>query len=134
MVVKGITHVITHVYYVLELDNNLLSIGQLQEKGLIITIQNNKCNVVHPKRALIMEVHMSTNKIFVLSAYIASATTTCLQGDMEQDSQLWHNWLGHLLLVNAKIAYGKHQRSYNWFMLTYVGLFSHHLVVTRGMP
>ena len=38
MVGNGIIHVITHVYYVPELKNNLLSIGQLQEKGLITTI------------------------------------------------------------------------------------------------
>lgn len=33
------TQVITKVYYIPELKNNLISIGQLQEKGLAITIQ-----------------------------------------------------------------------------------------------
>ena len=33
---NGITHVVNEVYYVPELKNNLLSIGQLQEKGLAI--------------------------------------------------------------------------------------------------
>ena len=33
MKVNGLMHVITHVYYVPELKNNLLSIGQLQKKG-----------------------------------------------------------------------------------------------------
>ncbi|KAJ1429972.1 Zinc finger, CCHC-type [Sesbania bispinosa] len=56
--------------------------GQLQEKGLIITIQNNKCNVVHPKRGLTMEVNMSGNRMFVMTATMGAETTTCLQQDI----------------------------------------------------
>lgn len=37
--VDGMTQVISDVYYVPELKNNLLSIVQLQEKGLAILIQ-----------------------------------------------------------------------------------------------
>ena len=37
--VKGIKFTVTKVYYVPELKNNLLSIGQFQEKGLAILIQ-----------------------------------------------------------------------------------------------
>ena len=40
MNVNGVTHVISHVYYVPKLKNNLLSIRQLQEKDLSILIQN----------------------------------------------------------------------------------------------
>jgi len=36
MEIDGIMHVITEVFYVLDLKNNLLSIGQLQEKGLAV--------------------------------------------------------------------------------------------------
>jgi len=45
--VKGVMHIISHVYYVPELKNNLLSIGQLQERGLAILINNRKCKVSH---------------------------------------------------------------------------------------
>jgi hypothetical protein len=38
--IEGITQVISEVYYVPELKNNLLSIGQLQEKNLAILMQN----------------------------------------------------------------------------------------------
>jgi len=96
MVVNEIIHVITHVYYVLELKNNLLSIGLLQEKGLIITIQNNRCNVVHPKKGPVMEVNMSGNRMFVLIATMGAETTTCFQVDLEDNFQLWHNRLGYL--------------------------------------
>ncbi|XP_011040071.1 PREDICTED: uncharacterized protein LOC105136430 [Populus euphratica] len=40
--------VITGVFYVPDLKSNLLSIGQLQEKGLAILIQHGKCKVYHP--------------------------------------------------------------------------------------
>ncbi|RVW31136.1 hypothetical protein CK203_116362 [Vitis vinifera] len=40
MEVNGIVHVITGVYFVPDLKNNLLSIGQLQERGLAVLIQH----------------------------------------------------------------------------------------------
>ncbi|RVW64797.1 Retrovirus-related Pol polyprotein from transposon TNT 1-94 [Vitis vinifera] len=48
--VNGIAQIITGVFYVPELKNNLLSIGQLQEKGLTILFQSGKCKVFHPER------------------------------------------------------------------------------------
>ncbi|RVW94543.1 hypothetical protein CK203_030771 [Vitis vinifera] len=52
--INGSTQVVTDVYYVLALKNNLLSIGQLQERGLAIIIQNGECKLYHPRRGLIM--------------------------------------------------------------------------------
>ena len=40
MQVNGYTRVISKVYYILELKNNVLSIGQLQDKGMSILIQH----------------------------------------------------------------------------------------------
>jgi len=51
---NGMTQVISDVYYIPELKNNLFSIGQLQEKGLAILIKDGTCKVFHPKRGLIM--------------------------------------------------------------------------------
>ena len=47
--VNHVSQVITEVFYIPELKNNLLSIGQLQEKGLAVLFQYNKCKVYHPK-------------------------------------------------------------------------------------
>jgi len=107
IILHGITHVFSHVFYVPELKNNLLSIGQLQQKGLMITIQHNKCVVIHPDRGQIMEVSMNDNQMFVLSATIVSAKATCLQVNLEQDSQLWHNRLGHLSYDGLKTLVSK---------------------------
>ena len=45
--VNEMTQIITRVFYVTELKNNLLSIGQLQEKRLTILFQHGKCKVFH---------------------------------------------------------------------------------------
>ena len=53
-----------------DLCNNLLSIGQLQEKGLAILIQNNQCKVYHPNRGLIIEMTTLLNRMLILLAII----------------------------------------------------------------
>lgn len=54
MQINRITQVISDVYFIPELKNNFLSIGQLQEKGLAILIQDGTCKVFHSSRGLIM--------------------------------------------------------------------------------
>ena len=66
MFVNEIVQLITEVFYVPGLQNNLLSVGQLQEKGLAILIQHGKCKIYHPDRGLIMEIAMSSNRMFIL--------------------------------------------------------------------
>jgi len=66
--VNGIIMIITGVFYVPDLRNNLLSSGKLQAKGVTFLFQNGTCKVFHPERGLIMETKMSLNRIFVLHA------------------------------------------------------------------
>lgn len=44
---KGVNHTITDVYYVPDLNTNLLSIGQLQERGLAILFDEGYCKIYH---------------------------------------------------------------------------------------
>jgi len=96
MKVNGVTQVITDVYYVPELKSNLLSVGQIQEKGLTILIKDNVCKVFHSRRGLIMQSEMSGNRMFYFKAAMASKTPTCYQTRIEDESQLWHSRFGHL--------------------------------------
>ncbi|XP_020266886.1 uncharacterized protein LOC109842418 [Asparagus officinalis] len=66
--IGSFTHVISEVYYVPELRNNLLSIGQLQERGLTILIQNGRLKIYHPERGLIVTSDITTNRMFVMIA------------------------------------------------------------------
>lgn len=94
--VNGLTQVITSVYFVPELKNNLLSIGQLQERGLAILIKTGLCKVFHPRRGLIMQSRMSANRMFVVLASVMPQTTDCFQTVTEDTAQLWHCRFGHL--------------------------------------
>lgn len=58
MEVHGFVHVITEVFYIPDLKNNLLSIGQLKEKGLIVLIQHGICKIFHKEKGLIMETEI----------------------------------------------------------------------------
>lgn len=58
------------VYYLSDLKNNLLSIGQLQERGLAILIKHGACRLYHSRRGLIIETWMMTNRMFALSANV----------------------------------------------------------------
>ena len=52
--INGVVQIITGVFYVPELKSNLISLGQLQEKGFIILIQYNSCQIHPPKKSLLL--------------------------------------------------------------------------------
>ena len=68
MQVNGFTQVTSNIYYIYELKKILLSIVQLQDKGLSILIQHGKCMMYHPTKGLITETIMSGNKMLCLVA------------------------------------------------------------------
>lgn len=106
--VEGVTQVISEVYYVPELKNNLLSIGQLQEKGLAILIQNGECRVYHPRRGLIMHTHMTSNRMFVvLVNVVPHASSACLGVRSDDIGELWHNRYGHLSITGLNLLQRK---------------------------
>jgi hypothetical protein len=107
MQVNGVTQVISDVYYIPELQNNLLSIGQLQEKGLSILIQNGKCRVYHPTKGLIMQTDMSGNRMFFLLAGMISKESTCFKTESENESYLWHFRYGHLSYKGLRTLFYK---------------------------
>lgn len=100
LLINGVNHIITEVYYVPELKNNLLSIGQLQEKGLAILIEEGVCKIFHPYKGLIIQTDMSTNRMFILFAQSQMMSQQqheeCLHTSSQNLSQLWHRRFGHL--------------------------------------
>ncbi|WJZ80278.1 hypothetical protein VitviT2T_000212 [Vitis vinifera] len=88
MFVNGIVQLITEVFYVPGLQNNFLSVGQLQEKGLAILIQHGKCKIYHPDRGLIMEIAMSLNRMFILPAHKLLKEEICLSSLTEDQARL----------------------------------------------
>jgi hypothetical protein len=112
LLINGIKHVVNDVYYVLELKNNLLSIGQLQERGLAILIKNGVCKIYHPEKGLIIQTRMSANRMFILLAQtqtpvhaqaqnqenwlLTSSKKNCLLTNSKNHSVLWHRRFDHL--------------------------------------
>lgn len=94
--VSGVNHVIQDVYYVPELKNNLLSLGQLQERGLAILIQSGMCRIYHPLRGLIIQMNMTTNRMFVVFAQVQERKEECFQATTPNLAHLWHCRYAHL--------------------------------------
>lgn len=59
---------IIEVLYVLDLKNNLLKVGELEEK-------NNRCKVYDSERGIIMNFAMSSNLMFKLTAVALPLST-----------------------------------------------------------
>lgn len=112
--VSGLTHVVSDVYYVPELKNNLLSIGQLQERGLTILIHHGKCKIYHPEKGLIIQTEMTTNRMSVLLATsLPHKPAACFYTSTQDLAHLWHcRPYGHLshkglrTLQFKKMVYG----------------------------
>ena len=94
--VSGFTDVVSEVFFVLELKNNLLSIGQLQEKGLAILIQHGMLKIYHPEKGLIIYTEMLANRMFVLLAKSQPQKPACLYTSTQDMAHLWHCRYGHL--------------------------------------
>ncbi|TQE03722.1 hypothetical protein C1H46_010696 [Malus baccata] len=105
--VHGIMHVITGVFFVPELKNNLLSIGQLQERGLAVLMQHGKCKIFHPEKGLILETEMTRNRMFALIAHCPLKEQKCLTMTTSDQATLWHCRYGHLSWNGLKVLQQK---------------------------
>ena len=100
--INQLSQIITEVFYIPELKNNILNIGQLQEKGLGIVFRNNTCRVYHPERGLILETRMSLNRMFILLAKIQTQNQQCFLTPTPDLNHLWHCHYGHLSFGGLK--------------------------------
>lgn len=98
--IDGKISVITDVYYLPNLRNNLLSVGQLQEKGLAFLIQDNTCKIFHKEKGLIVSTNMTVNRMFILLAPVISPK--CLKTTLSSKEYLWHQRYGHLSFKGLK--------------------------------
>jgi len=108
--INDISHIIIDVYYIPELKTNLLSLGQLQEKGLAVLIQHDTCKIFHPDRGLLPHTSMKGNKMFYLTSSMNPHKSQCLHvSDVsEQEAQLWHKRFAHLNFQGLCTLANKH--------------------------
>ena len=90
---NGFVETISNVFYVPDLKSNLLSAGQLQEKGyIIIIIQKGACEIYDPSRGAIAVVQMASNRLFPLKI---DSVQSFLMAEVKDLSWLWHVRYGH---------------------------------------
>lgn len=69
--INGMIRVITSMYYVPELRNNMFSVGQLQEKGLRVIIEENVCENWHKQlKDMVMYSSITKNIMFIVLARV----------------------------------------------------------------
>lgn len=93
-------YTISDVYYVPELKNNLLSIGQFQDNNLTVIMQKGMCKIYHEEKGLIAESMMRPNRTFILFDQSDEGARPreqrCLQITTEEMPKLWHERYGHI--------------------------------------
>jgi hypothetical protein len=85
---------ISSIFYIPELKSNLISMGQLQEKGYTIIITAGCCKIHHPEKGVIAKARMTSNRMFPL--YMQDQIQTCFSTKMHDSTWLWHFRYGHL--------------------------------------
>ncbi|KAK2440889.1 putative mitochondrial protein [Trifolium repens] len=90
---KGNQALITGVLYVPEMKTNLLSMGQLLEKGFIMHLENNVMEVFDSHKNTILRAPISQNRTFQVQISANQCLASIKIGD---EAWLWHMRYGHL--------------------------------------
>ncbi|XP_004500571.1 uncharacterized protein [Cicer arietinum] len=94
MVIKrrnGSTIVIENVLYVPEMKSNLLSIGQLIQKGFQVIMKNDVLEMYDGQKNIILMVPLSKNKTFLINIQVADIQ--CLKASSSIDENwLWNSY------------------------------------------
>jgi transposase InsO family protein len=109
---------ISDVYYVPGLQHNLISIGQLVQKGYRIYFENGECVILDkkPSNRLIAKVEMTKNRMFPLRIQselflepqgLQKVVELAFKASYKNESWLWHLRLGHLNFKGLQLLYKK---------------------------
>lgn len=86
--------VLTEVYLIPKLKSNIVSLGQLEESGFKIVIENGFCNVFDAERSLLAKAPRVKNRLYLLKLHISEPI--CLVAKIDEKAWLWHARYGHL--------------------------------------
>ena len=86
--------VLTEVYYIPKLKSNIVSLGQLEEGGCKVVIEDGFCNVFDVERSLLARAPRVKNRLYLLKTQLAAPV--CLVAKVDDVAWLWHGRYGHL--------------------------------------
>ncbi|XP_074336381.1 uncharacterized protein LOC141673529 [Apium graveolens] len=98
------------VYYIPDLCNDIINIGQLYETRNKVILDGDYSWVHEASGKLLMKVKRTENRLYKIS--LEESKATCLLTKPEEDTWLWHARLGHVnfqaleLMSRDKMAYG----------------------------
>ncbi|KAL6522105.1 hypothetical protein OROMI_031982 [Orobanche minor] len=98
---NGDKRYINDVYYIPALKSNIISLGQLVEKGYDIRMRDNSLILRNRAHELIAHVKMTKNRLFKLD--MQTKVQKCLKSVIKNDSWLWHLRFGHLGFTGLKL-------------------------------
>lgn len=97
MVTEGRTRehkVLTDVYYIPKLKSNIISLGQLEEGGCKVVLENGMLTVFDRERALLIRAPRTKNRMYTIKPNVTSPV--CLLSKCDDQAWVWHARYGHL--------------------------------------
>jgi hypothetical protein len=90
----GEHRLLTGVYYIPALRNSIISVGQLDENGLRVEIEDGMLRIWDRSRRLLAKVNRGSNRPYVLHVHVAQPLYLATRRDDE--AWHWHERFGHL--------------------------------------
>ena len=91
---NGKERALHEVYYIPDLRNNIISLGQMSEDGNRVTLRGEFLWIFDKQERLLMKVKRSSNRLYKI--IIETNKQACLMSKMDEISKLWHIRLGHI--------------------------------------
>jgi hypothetical protein len=90
----GEHRILTNVYYIPRLKNNIISLGQLDENGCKYSAEDGVMTLLDRQRNVLARVKRSKNRMYILN--IQHTEPVCLLSHAKEQSWLWHMHFGHV--------------------------------------
>jgi hypothetical protein len=91
---------LTGVYYIPALRNSIISLGQLDENGSRVEINDRVMRIWDRHRHLLAKVTRGTNRLYVLNVQVTQPL--CLAARQDDEAWQWHERFGHLHFEDLK--------------------------------
>lgn len=85
---------LSNVYFLPHLTANIISVGQLEEIGYQVLVEDGMMRIRDEERRLVAKVHRNPGRLYVLDVTIAQPV--CLLAHGEEEAWVWHACFGHI--------------------------------------
>lgn len=86
--------VLTDVFYIPKLKSNIISLGQLEERGFEVSLKNGRLKVLDSEGTLLISAPRTGNRLYTIR--LGPASPVCYLMKTGDATWLWHGRYGHL--------------------------------------